>query len=252
MADTDKTSPSVAEDYSKYLIHSKKEIQHILRAVMQQNELVSAHFDHGKHFMLTAILAVDPERDALILDYGPEEVLNRRILESDKILFVTSQDRVKVQFAADRIEATRFGDRPAFQVKLPASLLKLQRREYYRLDTPIAKPLKCIVPLEGGLKVELPIVDISIGGIGVVVRVDEFVPRSGAVFQGCRFDLPDIGTIVTALETRTVFDVVVKGGVETRRVGFQFVNLPNNMQSMVQRYIVKLERERRALLADRD
>jgi len=252
MANIDKSPPSVAEDYSKYLVHSKKEVQYILRAVMQKKELVSAHFDHGKHFMLTAVLAVDPERDVLLLDYGPDEVLNRRILESDKIIFVTSQDRVKVQFTADRIEATRLNDRPAFRVKLPPALLKLQRREYYRLETPIANPLKCVVPLEGDRKVELSIVDISIGGIGAVVPATELELESGVVFQGCRFVLPDIGTIVAALETRTVFEVSLKSGVETRRVGFQFVNLPNNMQSMIQRYIVKIERERRALQLEQD
>jgi c-di-GMP-binding flagellar brake protein YcgR len=31
-----------------------------------------------------------------------------------------------------------------------------------------------------------------------------------------------------------------------------FVNLPGTMQSMIQRYIIKLERERRALQLDHD
>lgn len=252
MANNDNNSTSAADDHSKFLIHSKKDIQYILRAVMQKNELVSAHFDHGKHFMLTAILALDPERESLVLDYGPDEVLNRKILESDKIILVTTQDRVKIQFAVDRIEPIRFNDRPAFRLKLPETLLKLQRREFYRLETPIANPLKCSIPLEGGEKIEVSVADISIGGIGVVFPQTDMTLEFGAIFKGCHFILPDIGTIVAALEVRTVFDVTLKNGVETRRVGFQFVNPPANMQSMIQRYIIKLERERRALQLERN
>jgi c-di-GMP-binding flagellar brake protein YcgR len=106
--------------------------------------------------------------------------------------------------------------------------------------------------VEGGRKLEVSIADISIGGIGASLRGGEVRLEAGATFQGCHFVLPDIGTIVVALEVRTVFETTLKSGVETQRVGFQFINPPANMQSMIQRYIIKLERERRALQLERD
>src|SRR5512144_2362374 len=122
-------------DYSKYLIHSKTEIIFVLRAVMQKTELVTAYFNHGKDFFLTSILEVEP--DYMILDYGSNEALNRKVLASGKVVFLTSQDRVKVQFTAPHVEKITYAQRDAFRITLPDTVLKLQRREYYRISTPI-------------------------------------------------------------------------------------------------------------------
>ena len=64
--------------------------------------------------------------------------------------------------------------------------------------------------------------------------------------------MPDIGTIVTTLQIRNAFEVTLKSGAHTWRAGCMFINLPGPMQSMIQRYIIKLERERRALQIDND
>lgn len=246
-------SPSLPaeDDYSKFAVNWKKEIVFLLRAIMEKGGLLSAHFDHGKNFILTSILGVDADRDEVILDFGATEALNLRILESDRIIFVTSHDKVKVQFIADRIEKTRFEGRDAFRIKLPESLIKLQRREYFRVTTPIANPLKCIVPIENDRKVEMTIVDISIGGIGVVLPHGDMVFEKGMTFPGCQLALPGIGNIAAILEIRSVFDATLRNGQPSKRAGCQWVDLSASMQSMIQRYIIKVERERRAMELDR-
>ncbi len=241
-----------ADDASKYLVESQKEIAYILRALMQKGERVTAHFNAGEDLILTSILDVDMDADYVILDAGASEALNRKILEARKIIFITSQDKVRIQFSASRIEKIPYEGRPAFKISLPESLIKLQRREYYRLTTPISKPLVCTFPLEDGKKEELHAVDLSIGGIGVLNPLPGFQLEVGNVYQGCHFVLPEIGTIVTALQIRNAFEITLKNGTHTRRAGCMFVNLPGTMQSMIQRYIIKLERERRALQIDRE
>ncbi|MDD5329483.1 MAG: flagellar brake protein [Sulfuricella sp.] len=239
------------DDYSKYSVSWKKEIVFILRAIMEKGELLTAHFDRGRNFILTSIVDVDPEQGEVILDFGANAVMNQKILASDRILFVTTHDRVKVQFTAGWIEQTRFEGRDSFRIELPESLIKLQRREYYRVTTPIAHPLKCAIAVDGGQKIEMPIVDISIGGIGVVLPQAEAGLEPGMTFRGCQLVLPDIGQIAATLEIRNVFEVTLRNGHINKRAGCQFVNLPANMQSMIQRYIIKVERERRAMQLDR-
>ena len=56
--------------------------------------------------------------------------LIKKCLPVLKVIFVTTQEKVKIQFAEDSIEATTFNQRDAFKLKLPTELLKLQRREY--------------------------------------------------------------------------------------------------------------------------
>jgi len=73
-------------DNSKYLIRSKSEIVHVLRSISQKTELVTAYFNQGKEFVLTSILEVDAGEDSVFLDYGANEVANRKIAESPKII----------------------------------------------------------------------------------------------------------------------------------------------------------------------
>ena len=117
-------------DNSKYLIHAKTEIAYILRGIMQKNELVTAYFHQGNDFLLTSIIAVEPDEDVLLLDFGANDETNKKMLASSKVIFVTTQEKVKIQFAENSIEATTFNQRDAFKLKLPTELLKLQRREY--------------------------------------------------------------------------------------------------------------------------
>lgn len=235
-------------DYSKYLIHSKTEIIFVLRAVMQKTELVTAYFNHGKDFFLTSILDVEP--DHVILDYGSNDALNRKVLASGKVVFLTSQDRVRVQFTTSHVEKVTYAQRDAFRIALPDAVLKLQRREYYRISTPITIPLKCEVPLPQGGRVDVSIVDISVGGIGIIGFPPELEIQVGATYPGCRIDLPEVGTIIATIQIRNVLDVTMKSGQVNKRSGCQFMDLPSNMQVLLQRYIIKLERERRAKLAD--
>jgi len=238
-----------AADGSKYLIHSRTEIAHVLRAIMQKNELVTAYFNQGHDFILTSIVEVDQGLGTVILDCGANEVLNEKILDSEKVIFVTTQDRVKVQFVAERIEAVRYNSRNAFRVKFPATLLKMQKREFYRLTTPVINPIKCLIPTAEHGRIEVNIADISIGGIGIVGYSPEIEFDAGKVYDGCRIDLPDVGAVVVSLAVRSTFDVTLKNGSKTKRSGCEFVNIPGSMQAMIQRYIIKLDRERRARLS---
>jgi len=240
-----------ADDASKYLVESGKEVAYILRAIMQKGERVTAHFNHGNDLILTAIIDVSME-DGVVLDYGASEALNRKLLGASKIIFITSQDKVRVQFTASDVEKITYEGRPAFRISLPDSLIKLQRREYFRLTTPISKPLACTFPLESGDNASLTIVDISIGGVGVMNPPKGFQFEIGKTYQGCYFVLPDLGTIVTTLQIRNAFEITMKNGTRAMRAGCMFINLPGTMQSMIQRYIIKLERERRAFQMDHD
>ena len=239
------------DDASRFTVSWKKEIVHILRAVMEKTGLVSAYFNRGESFILTSLVAIDPDKDLVFLDLGANEAFNRKILDSEKIIFVTAHDKVKVQFAANRIEKTRLEGRDVFRIELPKSLIKLQRREYYRVAAPIAKPLKCVVLIEGERKIEMAVADIGIGGVGVVIPPADAVVEPGMVFNGCNLILPEVGNIVATMEIRNVFEVTLRNGLKTRRAGCQFVNLSANMQSIIQRYIIKVERERRAMELDR-
>jgi hypothetical protein len=61
--------------------------------------------------------------------------------------------------------------------------------------------------------------------------------------------LPDEGQLVASLYIRNKLEVATRGGSRYLRVGCQFLDLPGARMSMVQRYINRVERERKARLS---
>lgn len=232
-------------DDARFLVSNGLEIVRTLRGLASRNEMVSAFFNSGNDLLLTSVIDVRQENNAVLLDYGSNDAINHRILKADKIIFVTSLDSVKVQWVSHQIAQDRHQNRDAFRIAIPKQILRLQRREYYRLTTPVVSPLKCRIPLGQGASVEVSLADISAGGIGVVIAQPLGVNfEEGAVFPGCRVELPEVGIAEFTISIQSVWEVTMKNGNKSMRAGCQFIDLRPGMESLIQRYIIKLERER--------
>jgi c-di-GMP-binding flagellar brake protein YcgR len=258
-AKTDAAGPSNAKpvahalleptDHTQYLLRTKNEILFILRGLLASTDHVTIYFNDGQDFLLSAVIQIDD--DGLTLDYGSNSEANARALAAERLFCVTTHDKIRVQFTLRGLRKIDYQGRPAFRAALPESILRLQRREYYRLTTPIAHPIKCQIPVmkEGGLSstiMEANVVDISGGGLAMMVPPVGLIFSSGDVFENCRIELPDVGVVITTLEVRNVFDVTLRTGSQVARAGCQFANLPGPMLTLIQRYIIKVERERKA------
>lgn len=242
-----------SDGYSQYLLHSKTEILFLMRALIQKGAMITVYFDHGKSFLLTSLLSVSSDNAHLYFDYGSSVEMNQRAIQADRLMFTTSLDKVKIQFSLNRLEKADLEGKPAFRSALPDTVLRLQRREYYRLETPIADPLKCLLPVlqpDGTAKMmETTILDISGGGIGIAAPAQSKEFTNGTTFVNCKTFLPDEGELVITLTVRNSFMVTTKTGANYLRVGFEFINLPGTRLSMIQRYITRVERERKARIS---
>jgi c-di-GMP-binding flagellar brake protein YcgR len=237
-------------DDGRFRVDSRVEIVYILRALMKSNALVTAYFNGGREFVVTAVLQVDSEQGFVVLDSGSNRELNERLLHGREVSVVSSQDGIRVQCSADRVAAVSFEGRLAFRLPLPATIMKLQRREYYRLATPVAHPLKCDIPGPHGKRLELALADISLGGVCLVGQPAGMSFEPGMALEDCRIELPEIGAIRAGLCVRNSYVITLKNGVTSHRTGCEFVKLGSPQEAMVQRYIIRLERERRAKSVD--
>ncbi|HQR02812.1 MAG: flagellar brake protein [Proteobacteria bacterium] len=233
-------------DYDQYMLYSKHGILFVIRALIAQLSQMTVFF--GDNLLLTAVIAVD--ETSIILDYGASMEVNRRVVEADKLFCVTSLEKVKIQFILRGLEKIEYEGRPAFRAALPDAVLRLQRREYYRLTMPITRPLVAVIriPLKDGLLHEqaVNVADISGGGIAMVVPPEGMVLQPGMEFPDCSIDLPEIGMVSAPLRVCSVFELTLRSGVRLHRSGCQFVNLSPAMTTLIQRYIIKTERERKA------
>ncbi|WP_374351085.1 flagellar brake protein [Chitinimonas sp.] len=242
--------PLISEgvDVSNYLLHTPMEIAYVLRSLEQKGDLVSVYYDHGENSFLSAILSVDPKSQRFWFDISGVEAINRSFLRSDHMVFAAAPEGVKIQFVLDStVSLVEYDDKPAFEAGFPNDVIKLQRREYFRLETPIGRPLQCRLPQPNGSMLVLPLHDISIGGMGLWISGQVEVQQMD-VFHGCRIDLGTFGHIEVTLEIRSKRQVTKRDGTVQVMLGTRFVDLPRNTENTLQRYIAQLERERHQLL----
>lgn len=239
-----------ADDYSRYLLRDKNDILYQLRTLVHKRVMLSAFIDASADSFLTAILAITPDERYLVLDAANDPAINRRVEGAGQLICVTQLDKIKIQFAVGRIERFPFEGHESLRVPIPEVLLRLQRREFYRLTAPASHSLTCLIPIahEGGSikSVEAEVVDISGGGLAVMVPPHGLPFAPEMEFPDCRLMLPEAGPLATALRVRNLFRITNRDGTVQLRAGCEFVNLPGNMASIIQRYILKAERERNA------
>ncbi|WP_158529640.1 flagellar brake protein [Parvibium lacunae] len=239
---------SESADTEKYQIYSRIEILSLLREMIATRTPVTIYFNQGDDFIVSQVLSVNPDFEEVILDFGPDQDTNQRLLKSNRLLFVTFLDHIKIQFSVTRAESTSFEGGPAFRIRLPDSVIRLQRRNFYRIETPKIDPLVCYVPLpdhpDGGVSIKIH--DLSVGGVCMVTAPSDVWLIKGMTFHNCKLQIPDHGEVVTGLEIRHVEDLK-DSPTPLQKIGCQFVGLPAPMVTVLQRYIIKTERDRRAL-----
>ncbi len=241
-------SDTASAEQSKYLIHSRLEIATILNTLYKAGTMVTAYFGGGNDFILTSVAAVRPEQNLVLVDYGADGDANQRALKARNITFVAAHERIKIQFVAESLRAARVGGHDVFGMAIPETLLRLQRREYFRIATPLAKPLKCVIPPQAGpvnMPLEVTIIDISCGGIAVIDSAELAGIETGAIFRGCRILLPELGEISAGIAVKSTFEVTYRNGAKHRRAGCEFTEMRERDRALIQRYISRLERERK-------
>jgi len=154
------------DQFSQYLLRSKSEMFSVFRGLVERVSQVTMFFNEGKDMILTSIVSYDDS--GIVLDLGASGEMNRKALEANKLFCVTQLDKVKVQFLLLGIKRIEVNGQPAFKEPLPETVLRLQRREYFRLTTPIARPLKCQITIPDVGVIEAQVADISGGGIGLM------------------------------------------------------------------------------------
>lgn len=233
------------EDSERYRVTHTHTIERILNEVLDAKSIVSLYLDHGQDFMLSSIVGLDAAKGVLMLEQGVDQDFNQQLLDAGQIICTATHDQVHIQFTGADLKSATLGNEAVFQVAIPKELIRLQRRDAYRLATSVVNPVKCMINT-GSRFLETVVIDISIGGIGILAYEGSGLLKAGESYHGCRIALPGTGEFAVSLNVCTTFDVALKNGRVTHRAGCQFIDLPPSVETEIQRYIIRVERERRA------
>ena len=240
-----------ADRLAPYRIHSAREIMSFLGEIRQQRQLMRMIFSEGREKVLTSMLDIDEEQELMYIDAAPNPAQDRRIMLTQQVGFETMLDRIRIQFTASGAQRCDHDGFPALRFAIPNSLVRMQRRQSYRVNVPFARPLRCVFLPPGSdmrpLSVPLPmnVLNISVGGIAVIDMEHFLDSRPGAIYPICQIAFPGY-PVTVALEIRHVQILTLSSGKVARHIGCRFIEMPSQVISLVQRYIMKLEREQNA------
>lgn len=239
------------DNLEPYRVHSPREIIFLLEGVRSQRQLVKMSAGGSSEAVLTSILAVLPDEGCVVFDAAPTQTQNHRLSTCEHISFETKLDQIRVLFSTEAAEACEYQEYPALRVPLPASMLRIQRRQFYRVNVPRANPVAVSFPPPGthDKPLEKPAVvymlNISMGGVAIVDEQNQLDGTPGIIYQNCVLALPG-GSITVSLEITNVAHIKLASGKAVRHLGCRFVNISNGVTSLVQRFILKLERDHNA------
>jgi flagellar brake protein len=232
------------DEIERFKIEHPAEIERILHGLMEKRALITAYSDNNHDFLVTTLVALDPEHKAIFFGAGPDAATDRALCASAKVAFNTAHDQVRVLFNTPSLRQTSIGGEPVLRADMPTELLRFQRREYYRLPTPMSHSVKCSIDL-GDKTLDAVVNDISIGGLGVLSYSQNATLKEGEVYHGCRLSLPNAGNYLVSLRVCTLYEQTMRNGAISRRAGCQFIDLAPSVETDIQRYIIRVERERR-------
>jgi len=230
-----------------YAITAPLEILSVLKSLQKGGTLVRMHGRRPNTSIITSVLEIRYDDGQIILDNARDDVINHRIVDGERALCEASLESVNVRFPVTDLQACMHEGRPALSAAFPAELSRVQRREAFRIKTPIANPVLCHIPLnehKPSDTVALTLDDISASGIGVYENNEQLGElERGRLFRHCSLALPGIPPLKLDLQLAYFETLEPVNGKTRRRLGFSFVRPSGAIENQIQRYVTTLERE---------
>lgn len=234
---------AVEAEEARYTLRAPQDIAAYLQAVARESLLVSVFYDAGRDFVLTTVLGVAVARGELYLEPPRESERRERLLAATALLACASKQGVVLKFALAKLWPARWLGTTALAAALPAALVRLQRREDFRVACPLVRPLQCKVTLDGATHrsaFDCPVLDLSCGGLALEVP-PELTLVPGMRLHDCKLAFPESVQVSFELEVRSLAPV---GNTRRLRAGCRFARIAPAETAKVRRYILALERAR--------
>ncbi len=235
------------DNLDKYLIHNNKQILQTLKLLAKNKCLITARFHAGKYSFVTVVIDILLEQNLVILDYGTNDTINKKILTAPRVIFAAVYNGIRTQFSTEQITQAKFKGNTVFAVPIPDSVLWMERREFYRVKIPLTEPVYCKIPLGGDKAVQLYVSDMSITGLALIdPKGASALPEDkDSVLTGCALLLPEHEAVIDLTIKNHTTQPTTDNLPDNQRIGCAFVNPTQAFQSKVLQFMQYVERQKK-------
>lgn len=229
-----------APELERYWLYSKFEIDALISRLCDDRVPMTVYWGRDSEFAVTQIMKVDAVLNEVHFDMPNQPQQQDLLLAAAELVCVAFIENIKLQFAIGAPRHSSSGGFPTFVASLPDRVLRLQRREYYRVHLPETVAATCLVPFAGdrGHYEALRVLDLSVGGLAVLAYPRHVDVSFVNVIDHCYLDLPGVGTVNVKIRIAHV-DSSPDG--QTRRCGCEFIDLSPQARMMLQRYVHRVD-----------
>ena len=227
-------------------ISNPLEIGGLLRSLAHRLDCLTAEFADFR--ANTRLLDVDIAARTFIFNWNTNQLEYEAALNADHWTFQATPRGIRIEFSVGRVQSIVFKGKPVFRSRFPSLLLCRQRREYFRVQTPVLNPYLCSGSLANGERFRAEIVDLSLSGVALRMmddRLDNL--ETGSIVRDAKLHFT--GQSPISLDLQFVSHRELNGVTGTSRLilGFKFLSLPGHTENVLQRLIARLELERRLM-----
>jgi c-di-GMP-binding flagellar brake protein YcgR len=220
------------------VIDTRLGIEKLLQAIVSARRPARVASRISREQATVRLLEIDARHGRIVFVPLSANPMDTWLNTAREVVFTSDHDGVPIEFTCERPARIVAGGSEAYSVRFPAYVIRLQRRNAYRLPAPA---IACTLRDESshGPDLRPTVLDVSAGGVDLAMPLTE--PRlCRDVSYDCTLDLPGHGTVWVHLRVVSIFKTA-----DTRRYGCQFMDLAGASELLLQRYILDEQRARR-------
>jgi c-di-GMP-binding flagellar brake protein YcgR len=235
--DADRTATLIDECYAQ---RHPLQIALCLRSLLSRGDFLTVEFEGGQ--IVTQVLDVDSRSARFVFDLGCSDSSNAALARADALTLRSQPSGIQTEFTTGPAVKVLFDGRPAFEAPMPTLLYYVQRRQYYRVETPLVNPFVAHGRDEAGNVFHFDVKNLSLGGVALRVSDDRFeTAERGGVWRGVTLRMGPFGEVSVDLEIAAPRYELMQTGERRAILGCRFIDLSGCAERALQRTITQLE-----------
>ena len=231
-------------------ITSAEQIVTLLNRVKQNNSQVTVTLPGSKEYYNSAILAIHPNDNSLVLDELTPANGNAQLLQAEKVCIHARLKGVDLSFATKPGTLGREGGIAFYRLPLPERMIYRQRRAAYRVTVGRGTAIPVALAKDGqGTPLQGQLLDISLSGLAIHCLMT-FGPSArlaldlaeGAVLPYCSVTFPDDVRVSSELKVSYINRDLDR---QTLRIGGSFVGLDRAQRRIIEQFVTNEDRRQK-------